>query len=161
MIFKVVISNPKELLKQPGSWLIKKIDKSSGSHVSVVLETYSGVNVYESVWPRSRKITHAEWSKHNTFVKEYAFKVPTEIQADVFEMLAKQVNKPYSIPQLVLIAIDYVFSINFTNINGGKWLICSEMAARPLAKFFGAKFDETFDTVGVSDIERECERLLK
>lgn len=161
MIFKVVISNPTEWYKQPGSWLIRKVDKSSGSHVSVFLETYSGIKVYESIWPRSHKITHAEWSKHNEFIKEYTFPVPPESQADVYELLGKSVNKPYSIPQLILIAIDYIVAIDFTNINGGKWLICSEMAARPLVKFFGAKFGETLDTVGVSDIENECERLLK
>lgn len=160
MKIRIVISNPTEWYKQLGSWVIRKFDGSSGSHVSVFLETYAGIKVYESVWPMSQKLTHAAWSKHNEFVKEYVFEVLHTDQLTVLEFLETCVNKPYSVPQLALIAADYFVPVSYKNINGQTYLICSELAADVLLRFCGAKFDECTDTIGVLDIERECERLI-
>lgn len=161
MILRVIISNPIALWKQPGSWLIRKVDKTPGSHVSIILDTITGATAYEAVFPKSKKSKYSEWLKHNKAIKEYYFEVPNDKQYLALEYLEKQVGKPYSVPQLALIALDYLVDLNYTNINGGKWLICSELAAGLLTMLYGVKFNETQDTIGVSDIDRVCLALTK
>jgi hypothetical protein len=161
MKVRVIISNPTEWYKQLGSYLIRRVDGCSGSHVSIELDSYAGNRVYEAVWPRSRKLNYGEWLNHNKIVKVYEFKVKPGTEADVLEYLEAQLNKLYSIPQLALILIDYIDPYDFKPINGNSALICSELVSGYLEKFHGSKFNETSDTVGVLDIELECDRLSR
>lgn len=159
MIVNVLITNPKASHKQLGSALIREIDHSAGSHVAIELCGIVSRNVFEAVWPKTRCVSSEVFYKENEIVKVYQFAIPQDKQYEVHEFLLKQVGKKYSIPQLLLILLDYVIPSNFKPINGDSKLICSELAANFLTKFFGSNFSEVSDTIGVRDIEKECERL--
>lgn len=162
MIVTVYITDPTEWWKQPGSYLIKRVDGSSGSHCAIGLDSYAGNRVYEAVFPKSRKLNYGDWLNHNKIVKEYKFKVPEGREYEVIEWLDAQVGKWYSVPQLALILTDLIIPADYNPINGHKLLICSELIAIGyLAKFHGSVFNETVDTIGVLDVELECDRLSR
>lgn len=159
MTVVVYISNPTEWWKQPGSKLIRYVDKTPGSHCSIGLITHTGEKVYESVWPRSKRSTKAEWLEHNIIIKKYEFEIPPEIRFDVYSWLEKSVGIKYSIPQLFLILADLIKPANYRDLNGHSQLICSELVGVFLNKFLAAKLDETVDTIGVLDVIVLCEML--
>jgi len=150
-------SNSTVWWKQPGVKLIHLFDNVSVSHFSIELELISGEYIYESVFPKSRKITKEEWLTHNKLVHYYEWEVPSELQAHVFEFLEAQCDKWYSIPQLLLIAVTNLsrtanILLNWSYINKNNALICTELGAIFVQKFWKYKTEESLDKIGVHDM---------
>lgn len=166
MMISFLICDPTTWWKLAGSWLIKTVDRSSGSHFAIRCETYSGVKIYESVFPKSTRTPEEEWLKHYKIIKRYDFEVPAAHQASVLEWLESMVGVWYSVPQLALIALSIilkplVFIFNRTILNHEKALICTELGSRFVEKFMRWIFTKSHDNIGVREMTYISGRLNK
>jgi len=166
MIISFVICDPLSKHKQLGSWLIKKIDRSSGSHFAIKKESLAGVHYYDSVWPISKKSNEQDWLKKYKVIKSYSFDVPLHLQADVISFLESLVGIKYAIPQLALIALSILLwplrkVIYKSILNHEKALICSEYGSRFVEKFMKFILLKSHDNIGVRDMEIMSRKLHK
>lgn len=125
-------------------------------HCAIGLETYKGEYVFEFVFPKSRKISLAEWLTHYKIIREISWVVPVSLQADVWEYLHKQLNKWYSVTQIITIGLTCIFKpLGYFSkkwiINGAKAQICTELLSRFAVKFMGWKPDRQHDDFGLED----------
>lgn len=146
--------------KLPGAALIRWADSSPANHMAIMLETYTGQNVYESVIPKSRKISTFAWGKEYSVVQTFTFEVPAHLHFIVREWLESQVGKKYSISQLALIALTVLAPVNkllnWSILNHDKYLICTELCSRFMEEFMGLQVKESHDKISVSDMIRIC-----
>lgn len=166
MLISFIICDPLTWWKKSGSWLIKRLDRSTGSHFAIRLETHSSVSYYESVWPRSTKSPEDEWLKHYVIRKRYDFEVPNIHQAAVLEWLESMVGVWYAVSQLVLIALSIILwpfraVFNRTILNHEKALICTELGSRFVEKFMRWIFTKSHDNIGVREMTYISGRLNK
>jgi hypothetical protein len=128
------------------------------SHFAIILENEFGKKtVYESVFPRTRKIDFDEWKKKYEMRKLFTFGGPREKQFEVFEWLEAQKGKHYPFSQLFFILFAMINKC-FENIsfgwvlNGSQWLICTELGSRFIDKFFVTDVKESHDRIGLRDM---------
>lgn len=157
MYIRFLFCNPKAKWKWIGSKLIRWADRTNASHFALEIEHISGKRyVYESVFPRSQKSEIHEWLTHYNVISVYTFHIPTQIQHKVYEWLESLVGKPYSIPQLVLIALCILKPINsllqWAILNHDRALICTEVGSRFIEKFIQFPIKESHDKIGVFDM---------
>lgn len=110
--------------------------------------------VYESTVPKSRVMALEEWSKSHEIVKEYQLSACTP---DKLIWLRRNIGKPYSFSQLFFIGVGIIFSpaeklMEKWKINGSRFLICTELVGRYLIEFEQIKFNETPDTLSLTEI---------
>ena len=160
-----VFSDTKVWWKKLGCWLIKFIDKGSGSHFALGITNNEEIYYYESVLPKSRVISKEQFLAINEIKKQYLFAVPKELEKEVVRFLDSLVSRPYSIQQLILIFISK--SLLPTNIflkgailNHEKSLICTEVGTRFIEQFMNYKLTKSHDNTGVKDIQIICEGLV-
>lgn len=156
MVVRFLFCNSKTWWKQPGSALIRKVDGSDSSHFAVELITFTERIVYESVFPRARKIEKTEWAKHYSVTAYYDFEVPSYMQYKVKDWLESIVGIHYSVPQLLLIALCVLKPLNkllnWAILNHQQALICTEVGSRFLERFTHIKIKESHDKIGVWDM---------
>jgi uncharacterized protein YycO len=137
-----------------GSPFLMWADGVPFSHCSI-LEAESGL-VFESVAPKSRKEPLEEWLKHNTVV----YSVEVSASDESLLWLNLQLGRPYSLRQLVAIECQKLFKrLKIKLVNGDKALICTELMAQFLLRYFGVQFSKDPDIISLRDIYRVLRRL--
>lgn len=150
--------NPTSKWKQPGSWLIRKFERSLASHVAISVEIGSVTYVFESVAPNSRVMEMSEWKKHYQLEYAYEFEVPEFKQWDALNYLENIVERPYSYGQIILIGLTKIllplqFLFRGAILNHERALICTEVISLFVEKFMRYTLRKKHDQHGISDVE--------
>jgi hypothetical protein len=153
-----VFCNPKSKLKQPGSWIIRKLDKSAASHVAICVQVAETKYVFESVSPDSRVIEFNEWLKEYVIAYTFDFKVPELKAWAALNYLENIVERPYSYGQIVLIGLTKIFMplqflLRGAILNHERALICTEVVSLFVEKFMKYDIKKKHDQHGISDID--------
>lgn len=164
MIVKFYFADSTHAYKLPGTLAIKFFDGAISGHFAIGLETYGEEHVYESLFPKSRKLPISEWLKDYKIIKQHQFFVPNHLQYKVLEWLEGTVNIRYSVEQIFFIGLCILFKpldylLNTAVINHKKALICSETGSRFVDRFIYFKILESHDKIGVRDMEVISESL--
>lgn len=147
-----------------GGDFIQWVEKVSYSHCAILIEASGIAIVYESLWPKSRKVSFDKWLEKYEIVQMYSFDVPENKVKPLVEDLESLVSRFYSVPQLVLIGLsllnDWFERISRAWIlNHRKGLICTELVAIILSSYFTTQFSESLDRVGLKDCELALDHL--
>jgi len=158
MIIRFLFANPLVWYKQAGNKLLKIGEIVPFGHFAIELETYGEPKVYESIFPKSQKVTRSEWNKHYSLVKQYQWNVPEHLQSQVYEWLEKQVGIRYAIEQIIFIGLAIIFGflnliLNKLVLNGNKAMVCTELGSRFAERFWGFVPTESHDKIGLQDME--------
>jgi hypothetical protein len=163
-IYAVFCSNKSKWMK--GGELIKWAEDISFSHCAVFIEDEHGrTEVYESVWPKSRKMPMEKWLEHYKVEEIYDFHVVDETMFRGIKLyLRGKLRRWYSTFQLFWIGIGLFIKplnkfISKKPVNGSKHLICTELTGDVFKRFYGAKWDESTDTLSLRDTRDEIKRL--
>lgn len=167
MIARVTIIMSKS--KAWWNFLGKFIMKAEGtpySHFAIVKHEELDSPVFEAVWPKSKKSWYSDWIKKHEVVKSVTLDVMSAERVDVHLWLHEQMNKPYSLFQLVFIYLDltnktFKRMFRVQEINGQKELICTELTGLFLEKFFNVNFTESEDMWSLLDIEQQLIEIEK
>lgn len=161
--YAVFVSNKRKLFF--GDDIIKLVEGIKFSHCAIILEDKDGTTfVYESVWPRSRKINFIDWGKHYQIEEMFQFEVKSYQKFTAMKIyLESKLRVWYSTLQLFIIALAYVEAFKklftFGSVNGSKYLICTEIVGDFFAKFYDAKFSEPTDTIDLRETYAEIKRI--
>lgn len=141
------------------SKVIQIVEKLPFSHCALVCDGF----VYESKWPRSRKIELSLWLKEYEIIESFETKVDKD-NLDSWFLIVK--DTPYSIAQLLIIAITYLSAplklvIEKIWFNGSKAFICTELVGMFFEDFYFYKFNESPDTISIRDVLKTCNEVLK
>jgi hypothetical protein len=150
--------NPKAKWKQPGSWIIRKLDGSLCSHVAVAVTIKGYTNVFESVSPNSRNLPLADWLNQYTLEYAYDFEVPNTKEFEALSFLDSITERPYSYGQIALIGLTKLFLplqflLRGAILNHERALICTEVISLFVEKFMRYTLRKKHDQHGISDIE--------
>lgn len=143
-----------------GSKLIMYVEEISFSHVSIEVNGH----VYESVWPKSRKISLSNWEKKYQSVETVEIET-TLFQDDLLEQdMSEMIGVRYSIMQLFWIGVGILFEpisayISERNLNGSRFLICTEFVGSILENHFDVEFKEQKDMLSVGDVYKYAKEL--
>lgn len=137
--------------------VIVYLDRYPASHSWIELDYHGQTWVYESVWPRSRRISKQEHAKIYKTIKMW--ELPMRHKAvSITHYLEERKHIKYSLLQLVIIAFG-LFSKPFNRyfeamgLNESKHLICTELCAYFLRDFYDVEFRESLDTIGLRDLD--------
>ena len=150
----VVFSISESTFKRIMGKFIEWIDGVPFTHVSILVENIDEKMIYESVFPRSKKVSVEDWKKH--YKLKYIYQLPSVDVKLATSLLEEMRGKEYSIFQLILIAVARAFN-RFqryfgNNINGTKRLICSELVAEFIQKSYNVDFKENIDFISLKDV---------
>ena len=155
------------LAKNPAWWaigarIIEKIEGIEFSHSAVMIDNV----VYESVWPKSRKMNFLEWSNHYKAKFIFGFDT-TEENIELVKMdCEEQMGKEYSIIQLIAIWLGIVFPffnswLEKRRWNGQKYLICTELCSDIAFNHFEVGFTQELDNVDLTELKSALEKKVK
>lgn len=168
-VYAVFCSNKNPL--SLGGKLLRWAEKITFSHCAVLLEDASGHSViYESVWPKSRKMNFEKWLDYYKIEEIYQFPIPgrnSDAGSTYLGMkfyLKGKLRKWYSIRQLFWIGVGLFIkplskAISSNKINGSKHLICTELQGDFFKHFYGAKWNESTDTISLVETRDEIKRI--
>jgi hypothetical protein len=163
-IYAVFASNRRPLAI--GGKLLQWAECIPFSHCAVMLEDeYGTVTVFESVWPKSRKIKIEEWLDHYKIEESFDFPIHDIIMYRGLNLyLRGKLRRWYSTLQLVWIGIGLFIKplnkvISKTKVNGSKHLICTEMTGDVFKRFYGASWNESTDTISLTETRDEIKRI--
>lgn len=163
MILRFVFANPKQWWKQGGASLLRWADQFPASHFAVELVTIKHHYVFESVFPRTRRLEKHEWNELWTEHSAYEFEVPQHLQWEVLAWLNHSVGKWYSLSQLLLIALCLIKplndKLNWSILNHDRFLICTELGSRFIERFMKIVMIESHDKIGLQDLGDLCEQV--
>lgn len=150
--------NPKSKWKQPGSWLIRKLDGSLCSHVAIAVTIQGHTHVFEAVSPMSRNMPISDWLEQYALEYSYEFEVPVFKQFDALGFLESITERPYSYGQIVLIGLTKLFMplqfvLRGAILNHERALICTEVISLFVEKFMRYNLRKKHDQHGITDIE--------
>ena len=102
-IYAAFVKNPSKIMI--GARAIEWAEKIDFSHTAIILEDNDGlIEVYESVWPKSRKMPMSEWLCHYRLKHLYKFDVSDENKfSEMKQFLNDRIGVFYSVWQLVVI----------------------------------------------------------
>jgi hypothetical protein len=146
--------------KLPGSAVVRWVQGTDFSHVSILVTSEDGQFIYESVWPKSRKIEFKEWAKHYIITKIVTLPTPPHPPYAEYK-LNELLWKPYSIAQLVAIFFTNAFKLFYKpDINGSMKLVCSEYVARFLETVYSVEIpdDDYVDLIKIDEIVTELSK---
>lgn len=162
MIIRILYGKPK--MRFPlGSWLIRAVEGTEGSHVAIEIVGKHNSAVFDSVMPRSRLISIHRWNEKYTTIRAWAFDV-SQTPFQVFDWALDNTDKEYSRLQCILIGMAELFEgvvkkiIRKLNPNGNDYLICVEAVSRFLIKFADFKFDASPDTIGLKEFVEKLDK---
>lgn len=149
-----------------GAKLIEWGQNTKFSHCAVeIIEHPEGdAWIFESVYPKARRVPLGEWLKTYKPVESYSFIIDDPILAqNIKNKLYANLHKPYSVLQLVVIGVGIALkllekAINKITLNAKKYSICSEYMAEVQAEQ-GAKFDESVDLIDLLDVQAQAKKL--
>jgi hydrogenase maturation factor len=149
-----------------GARLIEWAQDTNFSHTAIeLLETPEGESwVFESVYPKSRRLAKKDWIKKYESVESYSFIIDDpKVRYEMRETLYKNLNVPYSIGQIILIGVGLAIKmieklINKITLNAKKYMICSEYSSEALF-VLGAQFKDSSDLIDLLDCRDEARKL--
>jgi len=158
MTVRFLFANPLAWYKKAGNKLLQIGEIVNSGHFAIELDGYAEPKVYESLFPKSQKVTRSEWNKHYEVVKVYEWTVPDHLRFQVYEWLEKQVGIRYAIEQIIFIGLTIIFGwlnliFNKLVLNGNKAMVCTELGSRFAEKFWGFIPTESHDKIGLQDME--------
>ena len=158
---EVLCVKRKQPLKAPLCLVIMWAENIGFSHVAIKHSEF----VSDSVTKFSRTLAEEEFLKTYVVVEKFKIKLPVTKSA-FKEYIAYTDGLPYSIPQLLLIALRLSFKrlqrlMRFVVWDGQKALICTERVARLLswAKVF--EFEQSLDLISLKDVYKALYRIEK
>lgn len=169
MIIRVLYAKPK--MRFPvGSWLIRLVEETNGSHVAVQIDSGDfdlPSPVFESIVPRSRVVSINRWHDHYEMLSAWDFECDQSSYLKALAFAFDNTDKRYSKLQCILIGIGDLFggkikkAISKMSPNGNDYLICVEAAVVLLQELGLAKFDQSPDVVGLADFVSEMDKQGK
>ena len=158
MTVRFLFANPLAWYKKAGNKLLQIGEIVNSGHFAIELDGYAEPKVYESLFPKSQKVTRSEWNKHYEVVKVYEWTVPDHLRLQVYEWLEKQVGIRYAVEQIIFIGLTIVFGwlnliFNKLVLNGNKAMVCTELGSRFAERFWGFIPTESHDKIGLKDME--------
>ena len=147
-----------------GSKFLMWADKSKFSHTSIYIDGF----VYESVWPKARKIPFQEWDK--TYSLEFWYPIfmdeskVDEIKRDLEELIL--LDRGYSIFQLAMIGIGLLNKgldklISKIHWNGKEHQICTELVAYVMTQHFRYEFGQDLDNVSLREAFQAAKEIYE
>lgn len=164
-IYAAFVKNPNPIMI--GARAIEWAEKIDFSHTAIILEDNDGlIEVYESVWPKSRKMPMSKWLAHYRLKHIYKFEAVDEKQfLEMKQFLNDRIGVFYSVWQLVVIGLTFIAPLEklLTGrvVNGSKRLICTELVGDFFIKFFDCKWFEPTDTISLTETKDEIVRKWK
>ncbi len=160
---KIICCCNRSILHKPAEIGIKKSEGVDFNHVAILDEDHF---VYESVWPKSRRIEYGKWINLFRIVRIYEIQLSANDYHDFIFECKYNLGIKYSVFQCILIWIINSYRglvqkiIESIQWNGRTAMICSEMVARPLSKVLKYDFKMDLDVVGLDEIENACVNLI-
>jgi hypothetical protein len=145
--------------KKKWAFISRIIEKSEGldfSHSAILIAD----TVYESVWPKSRKMNIKDWYKTYVPYGMYSFSCDELTQYRVKSQCESRTGIWYSWFQILMIYAGIICPflnpyLEKINWNGHKYLICTELCGEIAANNFGVKFEEELDNLSLREL-RDC-----
>lgn len=152
---RIGFSTPKKF-KLP-SYAIRSYEKTKYSHVFIVMGKSEKLN-FEKVFQASHGdvncLTYDRFKEENKIFHEYSITIYDQTYFYIATWLWHQLQKPYSIMQLVKI----IFNIKM-NQNKDSAFICTELAGRLLEEFLDVNISKSPDYLGLNDIKQILDEL--
>ncbi len=150
---RIGFSTPKKF-KLP-SFLIRTFEKTKFSHTFIVMEGRGNLpfdKVFQASHGDVNCLTYDNFKEDNKIFHEYTWDVPDKVYYGAATFLWNQLQKPYSIKQLLSIALN----IKISNNNTEKY-ICTELAGIILRDHLGFDISKSLDYMGLRDIQHLLE----
>jgi hypothetical protein len=148
--------------------IIKYFDRFPASHSWIEIETDLYLYIFESVWPKSRRVSKNFHTKTYKTVREFELKIPDHVSpVGVIYWLQERIHeKPYSFLQLIVILFQNIFPVLVkplakAYVNGKRADICTELCANFLNTFYQEPLKESTDVIGLRDLYRMCLNVKK
>lgn len=147
-----------------GAKIIRYVQNTDVSHSAIMITVGDNNHIYESIWPRSRKIKFEDWSHKYQIKRTYTFEVPEHLQANILIDLEDMMGKIYSIPQILLILFTTSCKLfgkvaRHWILNGRHELICTEIQGMIIEEYTVLDFNESLDGVDLNDVESKVIKL--
>ena len=136
-----------------GSKIISASEKRKYSHVYIrYKDSVTGVElVCQASHGYVNEVSFEIFQEDNIIVEEYDLETTSEQTLEILTYLKKNLGKPYSILQLIFIAIKKLFKVNLKLRDGDKSFICSELGAK-VCKFKKIPMNDDLDLKTPSDL---------
>jgi hypothetical protein len=137
--------------------IISYLDKYPASHSWIEIDYHGQTWIYESIWPRSRRVLLDEHRK--TYKLTKMWELPVNYSSIIYtHYLEERKNIKYSFLQIITIGIGLFirpFNSYFESVglNESKHLICTELCAYFLKDLYDVEFTESLDTIGLRDLD--------
>lgn len=140
-------------------------DRYPASHSWIEIDYHGQTWVYESVFPRSRRVTKAYHASIYKTVKMWELPIRHK-PVSITHYLEERKYVKYSLMQLVIILLGILykpFNIYFEQmgLNESKHLICTELCAYFLRDLYDVEFRESLDTIGLRDLDYAVRQVGK
>ena len=134
------------------------VENTNFSHVAIEIDGY----IYESCFPKSRRIKKNEWLKKYQIIRQYNHNLPYNIETMYIKYMEENLlGKPYSMGQILAIglgmlnkSIDSFFKKK--DLNNTRYLICTELVCRVLSRMYSVQIEDV-ETMSLV----ETENLIK
>jgi hypothetical protein len=139
-----------------GSKLIMLVQGTDFSHCAIeVIRDEQEPVIYEAVFPKSHCISKSQWLEHFQEVHKIEQEIKSFDVLEVEKALAEGLNVPYSVFQLVIIAIGLTLKAMLTAVqlfclNSKKEEVCSEYMAKVMTAK-GYEFKKNADNIDIVD----------
>lgn len=144
------------------------VEKTNFSHVAIVLEDIDHGKhwVFESRWPKGRKIALGKWLQDYKVVSLELIDNNFNRYSNHYYDLIRMTEKPYSFSQVLTIGWGLLFKAGgskdwFLEVNGNKAKICTELVSVFLNKVYGVELKKSPDMVGLYDVKLMVDGLKK
>lgn len=153
MIFSIGFSRSKSPWKI-GSFVIRETEKREFSHSYIkYIDPLTNIVLISQASRGQVNITNYDiFLKDNIVVVEYEYEANEEQTKLIMEDIYSHIGKPYSMTQLVLIAIKKILHIEINLRNKEDEFICSEWCAK-IAKRLNISIPEELDYLTPSNLE--------
>ena len=137
-----------------GSYILRWACGTKFSHCAIYIDGF----MYESVWPKSRKIYFTEWDKKYSLEFWYPILLNENrvslIKQDLEEMVEE--DRGYSVFQLFVIGLGFVNAslnkfLSRIHWNGKEHQICTELMADIMQNHFNYDFKQNLDNISLQE----------
>jgi len=156
----LVTSDSRKWWAQACVKVLKLVEGTNFSHISLAFRIKDEVRIAESVFPRFRFSIFSEWARDYRVVSVYSVSVTDEQFSKILEYAAANDSRPYSILQIANIAVKRMLPFFGRGINHEKSLICSEFVARALGRALPIPHVDDYDSVGLLEVQRIIDALV-
>ncbi|MEJ5328515.1 MAG: hypothetical protein WHU54_09770 [Candidatus Bathyarchaeia archaeon] len=156
----IVTADNRKWWAQAGVRVLKLVEGTDFSHISLAFRINDEVRIAESVFPRFRFSIFSEWARDYRPVSVYSVSVTDEQFSKILAYAAAHESKPYSLLQIANIALKRALPIFGRGLNHEGSLICSEFIARALGRALPIPHVDDYDSVGLLEVQRIIDALV-